>query len=138
MTWLLLAEAVADDVTPVNLTTQTRVLAAVVAVAFLAGVFELVRRHRLQERYTVVWVGGGLALLAGALFPDVLELLARGMGVRDTNVALFLLVIAILVSLVFHFTLVLSRQSEQITRLAQDAAIEQASKGPAGQPPVER
>lgn len=138
MTWLLLAEAVADDVTPVNLTTQTRVLAAVVAVAFLAGVFELVRRHRLQERYTVVWVGGGLALLAGALFPDVLELLARGMGVRDTNVALFLLVIAILVSLVFHFTLVVSRQSEQITRLAQDAAIEQASKGPAGQPPVER
>jgi hypothetical protein len=50
------------------------------------------------------------------------------MGVRDTNVALFILVLFLLLSLAFHFTLVLSRQGEQITRLAQDQAISRASQ----------
>jgi hypothetical protein len=128
MNWVAQVQRVVpDQVTPVNLTAQTRVLAAVVAIAFLAGVFECIRRHRLQERYSVLWVCGGLALLLGAAVPDTLELLARVMGVRDTNVALFGLVILLLLSLAFHFTLVLSRQSEHITMLAQDAAIERAT-----------
>src|SRR4051812_44452737 len=105
MTWLAQAQRVLppDRVTPVNLTAQTRVLAAVVAIVFLAGVFECIRRHRLQERYSVLWVGGGLALLLGAAVPDTLELLARVMGVRDTNVALFGVVVLLLLSLAFHF-----------------------------------
>jgi hypothetical protein len=110
----------------VELTTQTRLLAGVVAIAFLVGVFELVRRHRLQERYSVIWVLGGFALLGCAIFPDMLELMARALGFQDTNAALFTVVLGLALSLCFHFTVVLSRQSEQITRLAQDSAIERA------------
>ena len=128
MSWLAAQRAMSDGVTSVNLTTQTRVLAAILAIAFLAGVFECIRRHLLQERYAVLWVCGGLALLLGAAVPATLELLARFMGVRDTNVALFSLVLLLLLSLAFHFTLVLSRQGEHITRLAQDEAVERASQ----------
>jgi hypothetical protein len=125
---LLLQAVPANTVTPVNLSTQTRVLAAVVAIIFLVGVLECIRRQRLQERYSVLWICGGLALLLGVAVPDTLELLARVMGVRDTNVALFSLVLLLLLSLAFHFTLVLSRLTDHITRLAQDAAIERASE----------
>ncbi len=121
-------QVAAEEVGPVNLTAQTRLLAALLAVALLAGVFECIRRHKLQERYAVLWVCGGVALLAGAVVPDTLRLLAQLMGVRDTNVALFSLVLLLLLSLAFHFTLVLSRQGEQITRLAQDQAIDRASQ----------
>jgi hypothetical protein len=123
---LLVAQRPPDRVTPVHLTAQTRVLAALLAIGFLVGVFECIRRRRLQERYAVLWVCGGFALLLGAAVPQTLELLAHLMGVRDTNVALFGVVMLLLLALAFHFTLVLSRQSEQITLLAQDAAIEQA------------
>ena len=128
VTWLAQVQVAAEDVAPVNLTAQTRLLAAILAIGLLAGVFECIRRHKLQERYAVLWVGGGLALLLGAAVPDTLQLLARVMGVRDTNVALFILVLFLLLSLAFHFTLVLSRQGEQITRLAQDQAIYRASQ----------
>ena len=128
MTWLAQVQVAAEDVAPVNLTAQTRLLAALLAIGLLAGVFECIRRHKLQERYAVLWVGGGLALLLGAAIPDTLQLLARVMGVRDTSVALFSLVLFLLLSLAFHFTLVLSRQSEQITRLAQDQAITNATQ----------
>jgi hypothetical protein len=126
--WLAQVQVAAEEVAPVNLTAQTRLLAAILAVALLAGVFECIRRHKLQERYAVLWVGGGLMLLLGAVVPDTLRLLAQAMGVRDTNVALFSLVLLLLLSLAFHFTLVLSRQGEQITRLAQDQAIDRASQ----------
>ncbi len=128
MIWLAQVQVAAEEVAPVNLTAQTRLLAAILAVALLAGVFECIRRHKLQERYAVLWVGGGLMLLLGAVVPDTLRLLAQAMGVRDTHVALFSLVLQLLLSLAFHFTLVLSRQGEQITRLAQDQAIDRASQ----------
>lgn len=110
----------------VELSTQARLIAGLVAIAFLTGVFEMVRRDRLQERYTVIWVLGGFALLVSAIFPDVLVLVSRVLGIQSINDALFSLVLALLLSLCVHFTVVISRQSEQITRLAQDSAIERA------------
>jgi hypothetical protein len=110
----------------VRLTTQARVLAAVIALVFMAMILELIRRHNLQERYSVVWFVAGLGMLAGAAFPDLLEIVADVMGVQDTNVALFSLVLLLLLGLALNFSVIMSRQSEQITRLAQENALERA------------
>ena len=57
----------------VHLTPQTRILAAAIAIVFMAMILELIRRDRLQERYSVVWFVAGLGMLAGAAFPGLLE-----------------------------------------------------------------
>jgi hypothetical protein len=118
----------------VHLTAQTRILAAIIAVAFMAFILELIRRDRLQERYSVIWFVAGLGMLAGAAFPGLLDVLADLMGVRDTNVALFSIVLLLLLGLALNFSVIMSRQAAQITRLAQERAIEQARK----QAPAER
>lgn len=123
MNALLLAAT--DDVR-VHLTSQARVLAAVLAVAFMLLILELIRRDKLQERYSVVWLLAGAGMLAGAAFPGLLELVADAMGVRDTNVALFSIVLLLLLGLALNFSVIMSRQSAQITRLAQERAIEKA------------
>ena len=79
----------------VHLTSQTRILAAVLAIAFMVMILELIRRGRLQERYSVVWFVAGLGMLAGAAFPGLLSVVADVMGVRDTNVALFSIVLLV-------------------------------------------
>jgi hypothetical protein len=107
----------------VHLTTRSRLLAAAAATFFFILVLELVRRRKLQERYTVLWFILALGMLAGALFPGLLELLAKGLGVRDTNIALFALLILLLLALAFESTITASRQSERITRLAQENAL---------------
>ena len=112
----------------VNLTSQTRILAAILALAFMAMILELIRRDRLQERYSVVWFVAGLGMLAGAAFPGLLGLVADAMGVRDTNVALFSIVLLLLLGLALNFSVIMSRQAAQITRLAQERAIEQARR----------
>ena len=108
----------------VHLTAQTRIIAAVLAIAFMALILELIRRDRLQERYSVVWFVAGLGMLAGAAFPGLLELVADAMGVRDTNVALFSIVLLFLLGLALNFSVIMSRQAAQITRLAQERALE--------------
>jgi hypothetical protein len=110
----------------VHLTSQTRIVAALLAVFFMLLILELIRRDRLQERYSVIWFVAGLGMLAGAAFPGLLELVADLMGVRDTNVALFSIVLLLLLGLALNFSVIMSRQAAQITRLAQERAIEKA------------
>ena len=52
----------------VSLTAQTRIIAAALAILFMVWILDLIRRDRLQERYSVVWFVAGLAMLAGAAF----------------------------------------------------------------------
>ena len=124
----LLAAAAADPEPAVRLTSQSRILAAVIAVVFMAMILELIRRDRLQERYSVIWFVAGLGMLVGAAFPVLLEFVADAMGVRDTNVALFSIVLLLLLGLALNFSVIVSRQAAQITRLAQERAIERAGE----------
>ncbi|MFL5901049.1 MAG: DUF2304 domain-containing protein [Solirubrobacterales bacterium] len=116
----------ASESPKVHLTSQTRIIAAVLALAFMALVLELIRRNRLQERFSVVWFVAGLGMLVGAAFPGLLSLVADAMGVRDTNVALFSIVLLFLLGLALNFSVTMSRQAAQITRLAQEQALERA------------
>ena len=120
--------AVASEKPAVHLTAQTRIIAAVIALGFMAMILELIRRDSLQERYSIVWFVAGLGMLAGAAFPGLLELASDLMGVRDTNVALFSIVLLLLLGLALNFSVIMSRQAAQITRLAQERAIEQARR----------
>jgi hypothetical protein len=140
MTGLLLA---ATQDPKVHLTSQTRILAAAIAVAFMLMILELIRRDRLQERFSVVWFVAGLGMLAGAIFPGLLGTVADLMGVRDTNVALFSIILLLLLGMALNFSVIMSRQAAQITRLAQERALEKAREQTAsaengGEPERER
>ena len=124
----------AQTETRVNLTTRSRILAAVAAIFFFVLVLELIRRRKLQERYTVIWFILALGMLAGGIFPQLLEMLANVLGVRDTNVALFALLLLLLLALAFESTITASRQGEQITRLAQENALLRVRVGEGGEP----
>jgi hypothetical protein len=123
----------AGEANAVHLTAQTRILAAILAIAFMFAILELIRRDRLQERYSVIWFVAGLGMLAGAAFPGLLELVADAMGVRDTNVALFSIVLFFLLGLALNFSVIMSRQAAQITRLAQERALEKVRQQEAGE-----
>jgi hypothetical protein len=123
----------AAQATQVHLTSQTRIVAALIAVFFMLLILELIRRNRLQERYSVIWLLAGVGMLAFAAFPGLLEVIADVMGVRDTNVALFSVVLLLLLGLALNFSVIMSRQAAQITRLAQERALEKAREQAAGE-----
>ncbi len=137
MTWPgFLYAATSEPV--VRFTAQSRIIAAVLAVAFLAFILDLIRRDRLTERYSIIWFLLGFAMLAGAAFPGLLRLLAEALGVRDVTIALFSAMLLVLLALSLHFSVIASRQARQITRLAQRDALEGIRAPQEGEPGADR
>ena len=100
---------------------------AAVAVAFvLAVIIELIRRHRLQERYALLWIATGVVMLVLALWRQGLDGFARLIGVAYPPSALFMVAGLFVFVVLLHYSTVLSRLSEQNKTLAQRLALLEA------------
>lgn len=99
-------------------------LVAIVAAGLLfAGVFELVRRRRLLERYAVVWLGSTIALIAIAAWSGLLRVIATAIGIHYAPSALFVIAFGFTLLLLLHFSIAVSRLADQAKVLAQRMAL---------------
>ena len=87
---------------------------------FIGFVIELIRQHRLQERYSVLWLVTGLGMLFGSLFNETLDDIAGVVGIKDPRFAIVLLLLLFVMALLLHLTTVISRLKEENTRLGQE------------------
>ena len=88
----------------------------------LAIVFELLRRRRLIERYALIWLGSSLVLLGLAIWKGALDRLADLMGIAYPPNALFMIAFGFVLLLLLHFSLAISRLSNETKVLAQVVA----------------
>ena len=103
------------------------IAAAVASLLLLAVVFELIRRHRLRERYALLWLATGLVLLGLSVLRGGLNTIASWAGVRGYPAALLFAVGLPFVILVhLHYSPVISKLAAQNTLLAQRLAILEA------------
>jgi hypothetical protein len=98
-------------------------LLAILASAVLLGiVFELLRRRRLIERYALIWLGSSVVLLGLAVWKGLLDQLADLMGIAYPPNALFMIAFGFVLLLLLHFSLAISRLSNETKVLAQVVA----------------
>ena len=102
---------------------RTQILAIISGVVLLVMVLELVRRRRLREEYSWIWLLTAIGYLTIAAVPGLIERGAVLIGsVRPTSVFTFLgLFFLFLVSI--QFSVQISRLAEQTKDLAQQVAI---------------
>lgn len=86
-------------------------------------VLELVRRRKLVEEYSIVWILGALALLALSVWRDLLHAAAGRLGVVYPPSLLLLVLSAVVFVGLLSFSVILSRQRRQIERLTEEAAV---------------
>jgi len=98
---------------------RIQIVSIVVMVGVFVLIFELVRRRRLMERYALLWLFSATVLLALALLQGLLESFARLVGVAYAPSALFGVALACGLLLMLHFSLVISRLTDQTKLLAQ-------------------
>ncbi len=95
----------------------------IVSILALSGlfalVFELVRRRRLMERYALLWLFASATLLGLAVWKDLLEMFSRAVGIAYAPSALFAVALGVVLLLLLHFSLVISRLTDQNKLLAQ-------------------
>ena len=103
--------------------TRIQVLSIAVSAGLLVVVLELVRRRSFLERYAILWLFSGLILLALAIWQGLLERVASLLGIAYPPNALFLIAFGFVMILLLHFSLAVSKLSDQTRVLAQRLAL---------------
>jgi Uncharacterized conserved protein (DUF2304) len=97
---------------------------AIASFTLVLVVLELIRSHRLRERYALLWLATGLTLTALSAWRNGLNTLARWVGVRSYPPAvLFAVGILFILAVLLHYSTVISRLSDQNVLLAQRLAL---------------
>lgn len=98
-------------------------LAFLVSVLLLGVVLDLVRRKKLSEEYSLVWIVCAGALIGLSLARESLDRIALGLGIHYPPAALLLVLILFVFLASVSFSVVVSRQRQQIERLLEDTAL---------------
>jgi len=102
---------------------HTRWLALSISLVLVAAVLWLVRRRRLREEYTPIWLLVSGALVFVSLRLDVLRELTRAIGAWTPSSTVFFLGELFLVAICLNYAVRLSRAGLLIKNLAQEVAI---------------
>ncbi|OGW35298.1 MAG: hypothetical protein A2010_12405 [Nitrospirae bacterium GWD2_57_9] len=98
-------------------------LAVAGSTAVLIVVVDLIRRGRLKERYSLLWLLSGIVLLTFSLSRHLLEYVSHLVGVFYPPSFLFLLAFLFLLLITLHFSVVISGLHEKNKQLAQELAL---------------
>lgn len=113
-------------------------VAALAVLVVVAVVIELIRRRKLQERYALLWIATGAVMLVLALWRGALYGLARVTGVAYPPSALYMVAGLFVLVVLLHYSIVLSRLSDQNKTLAQRLAILESRQGELSEAPQRR
>ncbi|HTG01027.1 MAG TPA: DUF2304 domain-containing protein [Nitrospirota bacterium] len=100
-----------------------QLMAVVGSGLLLLTVVELIRRGRLKERYSLLWLAAGIILIVLSSSRQLLEYIARLLGIFYPPSFLFLLAFLFLLLITLHFSVVISGVTEKNKQLAQEIAL---------------
>jgi hypothetical protein len=114
------------------------VFVILVAVVIALVVISYIRRWRLREQYSILWLGLSVTMIVPAAAPDLVEWVADRLDVIYAPSLLFFLGLAFVAVMLFHYSLEISRLSDENRDLAQELGLlraridEQPTKAAAG------
>jgi hypothetical protein len=103
---------------------KVEIIMLVVPAALFAVVVELVRRRRLREDYSLLWLVTFGVLVLFAVFPNsLLDGLADLIGIFYPPTALFVVGFGLMLLVLLQFSLVITRLAQQNKQSAQRIAL---------------
>ena len=105
---------------------------------FLLYILEMVRRRKLREEYSILWLFGSAMILVLSLKQDWLVGIAHAVGIVYPPSFLFLVGILFILLILIHFSIAISKLHHMNKKMAQEIALmkEKAVHGTSGDPPI--
>jgi hypothetical protein len=111
------------------MTLRISIVASIVAIALLIVILELIRSRRLQERYAILWLVTGTAILVLSVWRSALGEISDLIGIAYPPTALFVLGSLFILVVLLHYSTVISQLSDQNRILAQRLALLESRLG---------
>ena len=97
--------------------------AIIFSIAFIIFIINLVRKNKLDEKYSILWLFASVVILIVALFPSIITIIAQKFNVFYPPTLMLLFAIIVLGAYIVHITVVITKQNKMIVKLAQELGI---------------
>jgi len=99
------------------------ILTVALSIAALLLVLELVRRRKLREEYSLLWLFTALVMIVVSVWRDLLHGLATLVGIAYPPNLLFLLAALLILFILLYFSVVITRLTHENKVSAQELAL---------------
>jgi len=110
------------------MTLHQKIFALFIGIGILAAILEMVRRRKLGEEYSFLWLLVGAGIVVLVLWQGLLERVTRLIGAVASTTTIFIFGIVILVLINLHFSVKITKLSRQVKDLTQQIALLKNSK----------
>ena len=101
---------------------QAQMLIGILAIIFFLFTIEFIRKRHLREEYAILWLSMSLAIALLSLWPGLVALFSRLTGLFYVS-AVVVIIFIFLISVLMHYSIVISRMKETNKELVQKYAL---------------
>lgn len=102
---------------------KVQIIFLIGSIVWLIIVLELVRRKKLREEYSLLWIATVVVLVVLSIWRDSLKFISKALGIVYPPNALFVIASLFILVLLLHFSVVISSFKKKQQELAQKFAI---------------
>jgi hypothetical protein len=104
-------------------TQTTQSIAIAVSVSLFLYILYLVRKKKIKEEYSLLWLSSSIVFIVFSIWRDGLEYFAQLVGIAYAPAALFLILQLAIFLILIEFSIIISQLSEKNKILAQELAL---------------
>ena len=97
--------------------------AIIFSVILIIFIMQLVRKNKLEEKYSILWLFASIVILTVALYPNIITIFANKFNVYYPPSLMLLFAILILGAYIIHISVVITKQNKMIVKLTQELGI---------------
>jgi hypothetical protein len=112
---------------------RPRFLALLISVVLVFFIVDLVRRRKLREEYSWLWISLSAFMVVLAIWPGLLRFITDLIGAAVLTSTLFFFALVFLVFINIQFSVEISTLRKQVKNLAQKLAILEEEGGEGGE-----
>jgi len=100
-----------------------KIFAIAASILIMLFVVELVRRRRLREEYSWLWLLTGVVIILLVVWYDLLVFITHLIGAIAPTTTLFIFGLLFLMLISLHYSLQISKLSHQVKEMAQQLTL---------------
>ncbi len=97
-----------------------RITLIVAVICYFLLILHYLKKRMLELKYTLIWLFAGLIMGLLIVFPELLTIFIRMLGIENNMNGLFILVFAFVIMTLMTLTSIVSRQNMKIRILIQE------------------
>lgn len=105
------------------ITNRIQVFSVIGSLLLFLFILKLVKRKKLKEEYSLLWLVFGFIFIALSIFKPLLEIVASALGILYAPAALLLILVLSVFFILIQFSVVISKLAEGNKNLIQEVGI---------------